>query len=359
MDSLYKDYPFRSIKKFVPLAIKHGFTKQEAIKFLNSLAHDKKYDRQTKMMLPIYGRKPHMYQMDTLVQTVKASPRYFLIFININSRKLYAYPMNSKDSSSVLTALHSFINEVKTITAITSDQDAAYLESKITKFMIDNKIDHRTTFTNDHNRLGIINRAIKTLRDLNDDRDFTTQTMNKALKAYNNSIHSSTGKEPNQFTSSDEEQYIENKTIETDLKSNLFNIPNNSYVRIMNPPNQMKKKRLNLSNGSYKVAYKSGNKYVIKALDNTAAEYPRYRLVVDNKAKPAQSFDNNRAIINEILEYKNNKYKVRYDNNSIDTLPIRNLREGRPTRLSPLELEYWNAHKSKIPNEIRKLMVKS
>ena len=73
--------------------------------------------------------------------------------------------------------------------------------------MIDNKIDHQTTFTNDHNRLGIINRAIKTLRDLNNDRDFTTQSMNKALKAYNNSIHSSTGKEPNQFTSNDEEQY--------------------------------------------------------------------------------------------------------------------------------------------------------
>ena len=356
MESLYQDFPFRSVKKFVPLAIKHGFTKQEAIRFLNSLAHDKKYDRQTKMMLPIFSRHKNGYQMDTLVQTSKANPPYFLIIININSRKLYAYPMSSKNSISVLSALHSFINEVKQIQSITSDQDSAYLDSKVNKFMLDNKIDHQTTFTNDHNRLGIINRAIKTLRDLNNERDFTVQSMTRALNAYNNTIHSATNKEPNEFSKEDEEEYIENKTIETNLKSNMFNIPNNMYVRVMNPPNQMKKKRLNLSDGSYKVAYKSGNKYVIKALDNTAAEFPRYRLVVDSKAKHSQSFDNNRAIINEILEYKNNKYKVRYDNNSIDTIPIRNLREGRPTRLSPLELEFWKKHKNNIPNEIRKLI---
>ena len=102
MESLYKEFPFRGVKKFVPIALKHGFTKQEALQFLNSLSHDKKYDRQTRMMLPIFGRKPNSYQMDTLVQTNKANPRYFLIIININSRKLFAYPMNSKDSSSVL-----------------------------------------------------------------------------------------------------------------------------------------------------------------------------------------------------------------------------------------------------------------
>ena len=63
--------------------------------------------------------------------------------------------------------------------------------------MIDKHIDHQTTFENDHNRLGIINRAIKTLRDLNnDERDFTVQSMKRALNAYNNSIHSSIGKEP-------------------------------------------------------------------------------------------------------------------------------------------------------------------
>ena len=357
MKALYEQYPFRSIKKFGPIAIKNGFTKQEAMKFLSSITHDKRYTRQDEMMLPIFGRKPHMFQIDTLIQTSKASPRYFLIIININSRKLYAYPMNNKNSTTVLKALNQFINEVSNVKAITSDQDAAYLKSDVVKFMIDHKIDFQTTFTNDHNRLGIINRAIKTLRDINNERDFTTQSMKKALNAYNNSIHSSTGKEPNDFTPTDEEHYIQSKIHETDEKANKYNLSKGSHVRIMNPPTPMKKKRLNLTNEAYKVAYKMGNKYVIKALDNTASEIPRYRLIEDNKAKLAKTLGTNRGIINEIINYTKNKYKVRYDDRTTDTIPMKNLREGRPSKLSPLELEYWRKHKNKqLPKEIRALM---
>ena len=351
MKALYEEFPFRSVKKFVPLALKHGFSKQQAIQFLDSLTHDKKYTRQEKMMLPIFSRRSGGYQMDTLVQSKGASPRYFLILININSRKLYAIPMNSKNSSSVLSALQFFINEVKEIHSITSDQDAAYLKQDVVKFMIDHKIDFQTTFTNDHNRLGIINRAIKTLRDINNERDFTIQSMKKALNAYNNSIHSSTGKEPNEMSSTDEDHYIQTKIHETDDKANKYNLSKGSHVRIMNPPEPMKKKRLNLTNEAYKVAYKMGNKYVVKALDNTASEIPRYRLIEDNKAKLAQTLGTNRAIINEILSFVKGKYRVRYDNNAIDTLPIRNLREGRPTRLSPLELQYWRRHAAKGRNQ--------
>ena len=357
INALYSSFPFKGPRKFVPIAVKHGFTKQEALQFLESLTHDKKYTRQTEMMLPIFSRHMNGYQMDTLVQTSKANPRYFLIFININSRKLFAYPMNSKDSSSVLQALKSFISEAKQVHAITSDQDAAYLKEDVIKFMIDNGIDFQTTFTNDHNRLGIINRAIKTLRDINQERDFTTQTMNRALNAYNNSIHSSTNKEPNEFTATDEAHYIQAKIHETDEKANKFNLPEKAHVRIMNPPTPMKKKRMNLTNEAYKVAYKSGNKYVIKALDNTAAEYPRYRLIEDNKAKLGQTLGTNRAIINEILSFDKGKYRVRYDNNAIDTLPIKNLREGRPTRLSPLEVQFWRRYKNNNrPKEIQALM---
>ena len=205
MKKLFDEFPFRSSKKFVPIALKHGFTKQQAIEFINGLTHDKRFSLQREMMLPIYGRKPGCYQIDTLVQSRGAQPPYFLIIVNINSRKLFAYPMNTKDASSVLTALRSFISETKQVSSITSDQDKAYLSPEITKFMIDNHIDHQTTFTNDHNRLGIINRAIKTLRDINQERDFSIQSMKKALNAYNNSIHSATDKEPNEFNQTDEE----------------------------------------------------------------------------------------------------------------------------------------------------------
>ena len=126
MTALYEQFPFKSSKKFVPLAVKNGFTKSAALQFLESLTHDKKFDRQTEMMLPIFGRKHGSYQMDTLVQTSKATPRYFLILVNINSRKLFAYPMSSKDSSAGLNALKSFISQT-TCSSITSDKDKSYL----------------------------------------------------------------------------------------------------------------------------------------------------------------------------------------------------------------------------------------
>ena len=61
---LYKEYPFRSVKKFVPIAVEHGFTRSDAIKFLDTIPHDIKYTNQCDMMLPIYGHRTGCYQMD-------------------------------------------------------------------------------------------------------------------------------------------------------------------------------------------------------------------------------------------------------------------------------------------------------
>ena len=61
LNSVYEQFPFRSVKKFAPLAVKHGFTKQEAIQFLNSLTHDVKYTRQRETMLPIYSEHQGAY----------------------------------------------------------------------------------------------------------------------------------------------------------------------------------------------------------------------------------------------------------------------------------------------------------
>ena len=44
MNELYKEYPFKSPKKFIPIAIEHGYTKQEAIDFLDTITHDHKFN---------------------------------------------------------------------------------------------------------------------------------------------------------------------------------------------------------------------------------------------------------------------------------------------------------------------------
>ena len=350
LQKLYDKFPFRSAKKFIPLAIENGFTKQEANKFLRDLPRDIKFTTQRNLMLPIYSNHMGAYQMDTLIQTKNASPRYFLIFININSRKMCAYPMKTKDADSVLKCLEHFVTKYNDVQSITSDQDHSYITQAVTDFFIEHHIDHQTTFANDHNRLGIINRAIKTLRDINHDRDFTLKSMNNCLHAYNNSVHSSTGIKPNQFSITDEINYINKMDKTTDeIKGKLVDIKPKTHVRIINDKTIMGKKRSNLSENAYIVDSKVKNKYIIKAKDKTAAEYPRYRLYPDTKAKLASTLGSKRAIIDYIQNYdkRKQKYNVRLSDGTNDSLTIKRIREGHPTKLSSEERLYWSQNKNK------------
>ena len=64
-----------------------------------------------------------------------------------------------------------------------------------------------------------------------------------------------------------------------------------------------------------------------------------------------------RGIVEEILAYdsKNDRYKVRYDEDTIDYIPSKNLREANPLKLSQMEREYW-VEQDDIPIKIRKYM---
>ena len=340
MEDLFKKYPFKSAKKFVPIAVEHGYTAKQAKSFLDSVLHDHRFDPR-QYYLPIYSERPGAYQFDTLVQTNKANPRYFLVAINVNSRKLYAYPMKTKNSESVLEALNKLKDAVKQISSLTSDQDKAYLTESVLEFMRDNKIDYRTTEEHDHNRLGIINRVIRTLRDMNDERDFTEESMEKAVSAYNNSIHSSTNKKPNSFDQEDEQKYIYRQRSLTD--SIHSSLPVGSVVRVVNEKG-FGKRRSNLSERAYLVDSLQGNQYLIKAKDDSIAYYPRHKLFVSPGAKLAETIDDaKKGIVHKILDYnpKAKKYKIEYVGGVKEWIPVKNLREGRPAEMSSMEKEYW------------------
>ena len=353
LQQLYKKFPFRSPKKFIPIALELGFTKQEANKFLKDIPRDIKFTNQSNLMLPIYGKVISSWQMDTLIQTKSANPRYFLIFININSRKMLAYPMQTKNSDSVLKCLEKFITKHNDVQSITSDQDHSYITQDVTDFFLEHHIDHQTTSENDHNRLGIINRAIKTLRDINHDRDFTLKSMNNALYVYNNTVHSSTGIKPNQFSIIDEIDYVKKMDKLTDNKKSKQNdLKPKTHVRIIQDKTLMGKKRSNLSDKAYVIDSKVKNKYIIRAKDYTTAEYPRYRLYPDTKAKLANSLGK-RSIIDRVDSFnkRSQKYDVKLLDGTYDSITINRMREGHPTRLSPQELEYWSKNKAKMPKE--------
>ena len=343
MKALFKQYPFRSETKLVPIALKHGFSKKDAIDFLrNSIQHDQKYSEQRHIMRPIYSEKPGAYQFDTFVNG--SDPPYYFIAINVNTRKAFAFPMTTKASPSVLQALKALQSMVPIISAMTSDQDAAYLTESVLSFMKDHNIDYRTTEDHDHNRLSIINRFIRTIRDMNSKPHISTNKMKALLNAYNTTIHSSIGCAPNDMTNDLEKDYIERKRAHTDALRLTTRLDPGTTVRIMTASDRFKKKRSNLSKELYTVAANEGSNVLIKGMDHSVASYPRFKLFPSTTGKLAKTIDEaKRGIVETILDHNATKYKVQYEGGVTEWIPKRNLREGRPTIPSQLEYAYLKA----------------
>ena len=77
---------------------------------------------------------------------------------------------------------------------------------------------------------------------------------------------------------------------------------------------------------------------------------------IKSRKEDKNTLDNERKIIENITSYKSGKYKVKYQGGGNGSLTIRGIREGRPTRMSSLEIQYWNkqakGRKRNIPSEV-------
>ena len=268
---LFNRYPWKTASKFLPLAKRHGFSESEAREFLKKEApHDIK-SRKPKFQKIInkYGSQRPSYQFDTLIQQ-KGPP--FLVFININTRKGYAYKMSDKGKDSVLVALHKFINDAPDVAILTSDRDRAYLTDDVLRFLTEHHIEYHTTHNNNHNILGIINRFIRTLRDMNNERDFTEARMKELIDEYNKSPHRGIGYiAPDEMNSSRETKYVK-KTIEKNISN--ITLKEGDRVRIIQDKNPLTKRRGNLSNESYIIDDRDRNQMIIRARDGSIDTYP-------------------------------------------------------------------------------------
>ena len=353
--SLFDRYPWRTASKFVPLAKRHGFSESEARQFLKEEApHDIKISKVSyQKTINKYGDTRPSYQFDTLIQQ-RLEP--YLVFININTRKAYAYKMHDKGKNSVLDALRRFVNDVPDVAILTSDRDRAYLTDDVLNFLTEHHIEYHTTHNNNHNILGIINRFMRTLRDMNSERDFTEEQMNDIIEEYNKSPHKGLGyKAPDEMNSEREARYVRSNISHQSHYINRFK--EGDTVRVIQEKNPLTKRRSNLSKESYIVDGRDRNQLLIRAKDGSIDTMPAYRLVkADKRYKVAETIlDQQRGVIDKITGYdkEKDKYNVIYDEGTKDTIPAKNLRETEPNRLSEMELSYWSKHPP-IPQNIRR-----
>lgn len=381
----YKKNPWNS-HKFIDIAEKSGFDRNDAKTFLRKeIVHDQLKPEQK--FIPIVSKTPGGWQMDTFINEkdtknekgeIIAKGLNFLMFINVNTRKAHAYPMKGKGALEVKKALDIFIEDEPGCRSIASDQDAAYLSNQIREWMYNHEINYTTTKDDNHNNLGIINRFMRTIRDMAVKRDFlddelwdnvdkngnikpdfvqtsfiSEEQMQELIESYNGAPHRSIGKAPNDFTEKDEQEYIKKHKDTT----NPYKFKSGDIVRVVDEKTKLGKKRLNVSHKAYTIDSRKGNLFNVVSNDKSMNEYPGYRLVkAKGKVIMADTLKNGkRGFVQEILEYdeESDKYKVKYEGGVIQWIASKNLREGNPTKLSRMEREYWIKHKP-IPPKIRK-----
>lgn len=372
---LYKEYPYRG-PAFEKHALEKGYSKKEIRKFQSeSVVHDQKVP--TPKYIPIVSSHSGGFQMDTFINDKGANGLNYLMLININTRKAYAYPMRGKGALQVKSALNKFIKEEPNCHSIASDQDAAYLSDEVTSWMKSHKIIYTTTTDDNHNNLGIINRFMRTIRDLavnknlldadiwkdiskegelthKPTRNISPKEMQSLMSAYNESYHTKIKTAPNKMTAKDEQKYIlKNKT-----QTNPYDFKEGDKVRIVEEKTIKNKKRRMVSNQAYTVDSKSGNLFKIAANDRSVNDYPGYKIVKAKGFVPMAKTlkDGKRGNIEEILGYNNanDQYKVKWDDGSQGYTYAKSMREGNPTILSRLERMYWVKTGENIPVKIRK-----
>lgn len=354
LDDLFADYPWRTENKFIPLAKRYGFDEKDARHYIRTKAfHDVKSKTVKPKYLPIYSKTGDSYQMDTLIQSKGHKP--FLVIININTRKAWACMMQNKGATSVMKTLEKFFQDVSDVKSITSDQDSAYLSQDVLSFLKSKNVEYRTTEDNNHNVLGIINRFMRTIRDLNNGQNFTEERMQQLVSEYNNTPHTGIDNEtPNDMNATKEQEYIQSK-IQTSVKNEYhFNI--GDHVRIVLDKAKIGKNRTNLSKEAYVVDGKDGNQWLVRSNDGSVDKYPGWKLVkCDDRYKIAETIkEGKRGVVSKIISYndKTDKYKVEYDEGTVDIIPAKNLREANPLKLSMMERVYWISQKT-IPIKIR------
>ncbi|KAH0790307.1 Integrase core domain containing protein [Histomonas meleagridis] len=234
-----------------------------------------------------------------------------------------------------------------------------------------------------HSTLGIIDRFIRTLRDMNTlsekskheshDEKYTFITpkrMEKFLNTYNNTCHTAIRCTPNEMLKDPEKEkkYISKclEAAENQHKIKDLILPVGAYVRYILPRHDgITKKRFQISRECYKIDERKGNMYTLIAQDGTVMSKPRFKLILcsSDGSKPSNikwastipgKWNGNVEKISS-FNPKTNKYTVLFSvpggkgstrsmsasETYKDTIPASYLRGATPQIQSEVEKEYF------------------
>ena len=384
MNTVLDNLPFRSQEKLTREILKQEPTadRKQIRKHIRKRLHDMKPRDPKTYYYRIFSSQPRSYMHDLLEnpKSNKSDPPYFHIFLNINTRFAVAYPLQSKSSSSINQSLKKFIDSYHP-SKLTSDSEPAFVSNENMNLLKSHHIQQLIIqdLVHNHSSLSLIDRFIRTLRDMNQPvpsspnesthqefKSFSIPTMDKLIKIYNNTYHSSIKTEPILMQS--------NPKLETDYIFRMsehrlnqerisdFHLPINAFVRYQIPTMNNTKKRSTYSFEAYKIDSRNGNLYNISAQDGTTMTLPRFKLRLCHRSgKLPKNIKWSKTIpdrwngtIDRIISHNptTNKYKVLFtvpNQPSVqDEIPAINLRGKYPHLTSEIESEFHRSQRNQI-----------
>jgi hypothetical protein len=295
-------------------------SKEKIIEVLQTLRHDKyklsKGETTKHYYYPIFTPFIGGFQID-LIQSSEKNPRaggkrgewwdpFWFVAINVNTRYAYAYPMKNKSADEILKCLNEWAAKVKgKIAYISCDNEAGWSGHAVENWLTQRKIKMKIINSDRHTALGIVDRFIRELRDMNAKsskesggadsserkyRDFNVKRMNKLIDIHNTSVHSATEMTPAKMESSEklQKEYIIKKVYEANRREKLsdFDLSIGTWVRFMIPKHMMKKHRYQFSDDIVQITGTEGRAYVCSTRNGEKMTFARWRLLaVSNPEK--------------------------------------------------------------------------
>jgi uncharacterized protein YdaU (DUF1376 family) len=322
-------------------------------------------------------------------QTMRDYPPFFFIAINTNTKYAYAYKLTSKSATEILRVLKLWWRDTgHKINSIRCDEEAGLDSHSVNAWFTRNKISVKSIVDQNHTSLSVVDRFIRTLRDMNTPtekstrtsanrkyRDFTVKRMNKLLEIYNNTKHKTTGHKPSEMQADSEDpkkaelekKYIIKKLYESERRHKLsdYNLKIDDYVKYIVPRDGKKKHRYQITPEYYKIMKKDGHAYVLGARDGSTVTMTRWRLIPvkdTHGLKMARSVnDAKHGIMDNIMSYNKedqtcfilwkspNKERI----TTHEPLGLLKAQRERPNKLTKEEEEFWKGTKRKdIPRAI-------
>ena len=207
---------FTSVKALYDAVKNKKITQQEVKDFVQKQEVNQLFKRQKRIQtyFPISAQfKFEILQVDLVdmsnLSSANKNYRYLLVCVDVFSRLAFVVPMKNKTSNTIVESFREVLDLVEP-TIINCDNGSEFINQSFKDLLIKRGITVNYVNVQDHHKLGIVDRFVRTLREkINKYMAMYNTTkyidvLPKIVNNYNNSYHSGIKKKPIEVTDEDE-----------------------------------------------------------------------------------------------------------------------------------------------------------